>query len=308
MDLLGHEMAVVALIDEERRRQRPGDRPLHGVAVAVADGDAFAGQHRPVAILQIGDLVGEGRERQRVRAHEHLAIAIADGERAALARHDHEIVIAAEDHGDGEGAFQPLQRMIDGADRIVAGPHLAGDEMGDDLGVGVAREGGALGQELFLQLAEVLDDAVMHHRDVVGHMRVRIGLGGLAVGRPAGVADAGLAEKRRRFEPRLEIAQLAFRAPAPELAVLHRGDARGIVAAIFEPLQRIDELSRDRPSAENANNAAHPRYSTPRPLPLATTTQSTRNSYAMSLYFRSTPAPLAEAARPSPDAPLAGRG
>ena len=94
-------------------------------------------------------------------------------------------------------------------------------------------------------------------------MRVGVGLGRLAVGRPAGMADAGLAEQRRRFEPRLEIAQLAFRAPAPELAVLDRGDARGIVAAIFEPLQRVDELARDRALAEDANNAAHRRPTPP---------------------------------------------
>ena len=61
----------------------------------------------------------------------------------------------------------------------------------------------------------------------------------------------------RRFQPRLEIAQLAFGAAAAKLAMLDGGDAGGIVAAIFQPLQRIDELAGDRSFAENANNAAH---------------------------------------------------
>ena len=54
------------------------------------------------------------------------------------------IVVAAEDHGEREGAFEPLQRCCSGAHRIVAGLQFAGDEMGDDLGVGVAGERGAV--------------------------------------------------------------------------------------------------------------------------------------------------------------------
>ena len=39
-----------------------------------------------------------------------------------------------------------------------------------------------------------------------------------------------------------------------------RGDAGGIVAAVFEPLERIDELARDRLTAENSDDAAHVVY------------------------------------------------
>ena len=40
VDLLRHEVAVVALVDEERVRLRSRHRPLDRIAVAVADGDA----------------------------------------------------------------------------------------------------------------------------------------------------------------------------------------------------------------------------------------------------------------------------
>ena len=112
VDLLRHEMAVVALVDEERGGERAGHRPLDRVAAAVADGDGLARQHRPVAVLEIGDRVGEGRERDGIGADEHLAVAEADGERAALAGHDHQIVVAGEDHGEREGALQALQRVV----------------------------------------------------------------------------------------------------------------------------------------------------------------------------------------------------
>ncbi len=44
-----------------------------------------------------------------------------------------------------------------------------------------------------LQFAEILDNPVMHQRDPRGSMRMRIALGGGAVGRPACVSDAGQA-------------------------------------------------------------------------------------------------------------------
>ena len=88
-------------------------------------------------------------------------------------------------------------------------------------------------------------------------MRVGVGLDRLAVGRPAGVADAGRAHQRLGLQLQLEIAQLAFGAAAAEMAVVDGGDAGRIVAAIFEPLQRVDQLLSDRPLAEDANDAAH---------------------------------------------------
>ena len=107
------------------------------------------------------------------------------------------------------------------------------------------------------QFAEILDDAVVDDGDVVGRMRMRVVLGRLAVGGPARVSDAGMARERLGPQARLEILQLAFGAAALEMVAFQRGDARGIVAAIFEALERIHQLLRDRAAPENADNAAH---------------------------------------------------
>ena len=56
--------------------------------------------------------------------------------------------------------------------------------------------------------------------DEIGHVRMGVGLGRRAVGRPAGMADAGGARKRLGFQPQLEIAQLALGAAAAEMAVV----------------------------------------------------------------------------------------
>jgi hypothetical protein len=90
-------------------------------------------------------------------------------------------------------------------------------------------------------------------------MRMGVGLRGLAVRRPARVADADGPAKRRRGKFRLQVLELALGAPPLQAAILQRRDARGIVAAIFKPLQRIDNRARDRPGPENPDNPTHPK-------------------------------------------------
>ena len=179
-----------------RRGGRLDDRPLDRVALLVVDLDALARQHRPVAVFEIADGVGERRERDGVGAEIHLAVAVADRERRALARADQQVVLAGEQEGQREGAAQLLERRRHRLGRRLALLHLVGDQMRDHFGVGLAAEFGAVLAEPFAQLAEILDDAVMHDRDAVGGVRMGVALGRLAVGRPAGVADADLAGER----------------------------------------------------------------------------------------------------------------
>jgi hypothetical protein len=61
------------------------------------------------------------------------------------------------------------------------------------------------------------------------------------------------------LQPRLKIAELALGASARQGAMLERGDAGGIVAAVFEALERVDKLPRHRFMAENSNDSAQGR-------------------------------------------------
>ena len=72
--------------------------------------------------------------------------------------------------------------------------------------------------------------------------------------------------KRRRGEFRLQVLELALGAPPLELAVLKRRHAGGIVAAVFEPLQRVDDRARDRPGPENADNSTHAKIPCPKSI------------------------------------------
>src|SRR5947207_1965515 len=128
--------------------------------------------------------------------------------------------------------------------------------MRDHFGVGLAAECRAGLFQLLAQLAKILDDAVVHDREPLGGVRMGVVLGRLAVGRPAGVADPDGAGERLLLETRLQVSQLALGAPARQRAALQRGDAGGVIAAIFEALERIDELACDRLTTENPDNPA----------------------------------------------------
>jgi hypothetical protein len=210
-----------------------------------------------VALLEIGDAVGHRRERERVGAEVHLALAIADGERRAAAGADHQVLLALEEEGEREGAFQPGERRAGGFERGQARAQLAGAELGDGLGVGLGFEGDALGFQLGAQGAEVLDDAVVHHGDGAGAVGMGVAVGRRAVGGPAGVADAAVAADRVADEEVGERDQLAGGAAAVEMALVHGGDAGAVVAAVFEALQRLEDQRRDLVAAEDADDAAH---------------------------------------------------
>ena len=111
--------------------------------------------------------------------------------------------------------------------------------------------------QLLAQLAEILDDAVVHHRDLVGRVRMGIDLVRPPMRRPARVPDADRAGERFEREALLEILQLAFGAPARQVAALQRRDAGGIVAAIFEALQRLDHFLGDRLAPQYSNDPTH---------------------------------------------------
>ncbi len=129
--------------------------------------------------------------------------------------------------------------------------------MRDHFGVGFAAEFGAVFAEPLAQFAKILDDAVVHDRDGRGRVRMRVALARLAVRGPARVSDPDIAGQRLLGEPRLQRLELALSSAARELAVVERGDTGGVIAAVFEALERIDQVGRDRFAPENSNDTAH---------------------------------------------------
>ena len=69
--------------------------------------------------------------------------------------------------------------------------------------------------------------------------------------------------ERRVLQPRFKIFEFAFGAAAFEVVAFQRRNARGIIAAIFEALERVHQLLGDRSAPENADDAAHAVYIPP---------------------------------------------
>ena len=95
-------------------------------------------------------------------------------------------------HDNAECSLHVAQGLPHTAEQVAVAAVKEPDELRQRFGVGFAGEFRALFFQHLPQLAEVLDDAVMNHGDVVGRMLVRVALGRLAMGGPAGVADAGI--------------------------------------------------------------------------------------------------------------------
>src|SRR5215831_3132868 len=115
----------------------------------------------------------------------------------------------------------------------------------------------APGGELFAQLLEVFDDAVVHDGDAIVHVRMGVALDRLAVRCPARMAKPGAPLQRLIRKPQLQVLELALGATPVQMAVLDGGDTRRIIAAIFEPAQRIHESASHRIRSEYADDAAH---------------------------------------------------
>src|SRR5690606_12595306 len=91
-------------------------------------------------------------------------------------------------------------------------------------------------------------------------MRMGIALIRRAMRRPAGMADPGLAADRITHQQIRQCDQLADRAAPIQPALMQRGDAGAVIAAVFQPLQRFQDQGCDLVTAEDADNPAHPPF------------------------------------------------
>ena len=165
-------------------------RALHVAPRGIEHAKAIEADFGHVALLKIGDARGGTREGERVRGQEVLVVAHADDQRAAGTRPDHAMRFAPGDHGNGVGAGELSNRA---AHRVEQAAGIqAMHQVRDHLGVGLGLEGVTLRLQFHAQFVVILDDAVMHQRDLaVREDRMGVAGHGCAVRRPARVRDPG---------------------------------------------------------------------------------------------------------------------
>ncbi len=163
-------------------------------------------------------------------------------------------------------ALQPAQHRQHRCDEVTGcRPVPVGlrHQVDGDLGVGVALELDAGGLELGSQTGEILDDAVVDHRELAAGIavRMRVAVGGTPMGRPAGVPHTGGAFELGSigFGQRLfQVGQSAGAPPDGQTPVaIGQSDTGRVVAAVFHPSQRVDHDVAGRPLPDIADDSTH---------------------------------------------------
>ena len=193
-DLLAHEGLVLAglvrrCVDVDLARGLAG----RGEVAVAHRGEAGRRHGGHLAVVEHRDGRRVAHDRGQVGGDVHLLVADADDQRAAVAGDDDAVGEVGVQHGEAVGPHDRAERV---AHLALEGVGVAArDEVGDHLGVGVARQGDAGVGEPGAQRGRVVDDPVVHDRHAAGLVAVgvRVGVGRRAVGGPAGVADAGRA-------------------------------------------------------------------------------------------------------------------
>ncbi len=183
-----------------------------------------------------------------------------DRERRAAPCTHHQAVMPREHDRQRVRPVQPAQGRARRLLRSHAALEVQVDQLGHRLGVRLGLEHLAFAFELRAQVGVVLDDAVMDHRHPCRPVRVRVAERGGTVRRPARVADAGVAIQRLRARTSARFTSLpgarrrSIRSPS---SVAMPG---AVVAAIFEPPQRVQNDASRRPVPDHADDAAHVRF------------------------------------------------
>ena len=260
-DLLEHEVAVAALLG---RLHVPLDGlglMLHGGKVGQAQDLILGiGGVHDLAVFQKDHRARVGQKGRDVRSHEVLARADAEDERGGHARGPDLTGIFPAHETDGVGAVGPAQGRGKSLEQVGFLLVAVGDEVDQHFRVGLGMEDIALLQQLFLQFLIVLDDAVMHDGQaaVVGSMGMGIALGGHAVRGPAGMAHGAGGHGNRLLDQLfLKGGKLALGTGDAQLAALHAGNARGIIAAVFKTPQAFDDHRHRRTVPGISDNATH---------------------------------------------------
>ena len=197
VDLLEHERLVAALLGGLLVPVDARDLALDRRAVGLQERRRRRAHDDDLVVLDELHVARVGEEGGDRGGEELLAVAAADDQRALLARADERVGLVGAHRDERVVALELGVGGAHGLDE-AAERHVVGDEVGDDLGVGLRGEVRAHVAEAALEREVVLDDPVDDDVDAVGRVEVRVGvgLGDAAVRRPARVADAAVAGAR----------------------------------------------------------------------------------------------------------------
>ena len=263
VNFLEHKVGITALFCHVQVPVDVGDLGLDNVAGLVGVLDACGRELGKLTVLEHHDIAGGVDERDDIGGDIGAGLARADHDRGILAGHgDHAGLVSAHG-GQTIGTDHVGASLAHGGHQVVRLGISLFDQMREDLGIGLALKVVAATLQLFAQLGEVLDDAVVDDGDttVAAGVGVSVNDRRLAVGGPTGVADTAGSVAVDVGKLALQARDLAHAADDVEvrrgaLAHLER-DARGIIAAILHTLEARDQDVLCNIRAGVADDSAH---------------------------------------------------
>ena len=191
MDFLEHKVAVLALVGGFRTFVVLHALAYHRLAGYIPDLHAVALDFGDIAFFQVHKAVGDLAQGQLVGGEEVFAQAQADHQRAAAASSEQAIWLLGADHRQAVGTVQFLDRLFQCCGQVRLSFQLVVEQVHNHFGVGIGAEHVTQPLELGTQFFVVLDDAVVHHCQIMAReVWVGIALAWRTVGGPAGVRDA----------------------------------------------------------------------------------------------------------------------
>ncbi len=258
VDFLLHEVAVRAQLQRGQRHIRHALLALRRGVVGIEYAHAVAGQLGGVSFFQEYHPTGGLQDRRHIGGDEVLALAQPHQQRATHACHHHALGLVFADHRQCVGAGQFLDRALQGAEQVVLiGLEVMMDQVRYHLGIGLRFEHITQRQQLLALLLVVLDDAVVHQRHALADMRMGIGLGDTAMRRPAGMADAQHRMELLGDGRPFHFGNAAGAPHAADVLGVEHGNAGGIVAAVFQPLESFNQYRNHIATSDRSHNPAH---------------------------------------------------
>ncbi|MNR08552.1 hypothetical protein D3C85_1247160 [compost metagenome] len=258
MDFLEHEVAELALFSGFGAVAILHGFALDSLAVNVPDLHAVAADFGDIAFFQVHEAVGDLTQGQLVGRQEVFPQAQADHQRAAAAGCNQAIRLLSADHCQAVSTVQLFDSCLEGHGQVAQILEFVVQQVSDDFGVGVRGEHITQGLELFTQGFVVFDDAVVHHRQVTGEMRVGIALARRTVGGPARVGNAQATDQRLGGQRLLQLTDLARTTHALEFFIVGVDrHASAVIPTVFEAFQAFDEDGGDVTFCDCADNSTH---------------------------------------------------
>ncbi|MNJ48990.1 hypothetical protein D3C77_442030 [compost metagenome] len=259
VDFLEHEVAIGALVGGFGAFV-----VLHGFALdlgtgQIPDGHLVTADLGDIAFFQIHETVGHLTQGQLVGSQEVLTMTQANHQRATATGGQQTVRLMRTDYRQTISTVQLLDCSLEGVGQVRDAFQGVVQQVDDDFGVCLRAEQVTQALELFTQFFVVLDDAVVHHRQILaGEMRVGIMLGWRAVGCPTSVGNTQLACQRVGGYSGFQLADLADAATTlqgPLLGVDRETCA--VITAVFQALEAFDQDSGDITFGDGANDSTH---------------------------------------------------